>query len=104
MLIAVALALTLPDWAVLVVCGVCVVLVVGWAAAQDVKRQTVYSTPVVVLVSSSGLVGSTVYLAAGRVVLTLVGCAVAIATAGLLRCLDRRGSLAGAKGLDVIEQ
>jgi uncharacterized membrane protein YccC len=72
-----------------VVAAVLLVLSIAWVLAQQVRLSAAAASAAVVLVGSGGLVGSGAGLAAERLVLTLVGAALAAATVALLWRLDR---------------
>jgi len=88
-IVAVLLVAVLPLWAGLVVAAALLVLSVAWAAAQQARPSAAAASAAVVLVGSGGLVGSGAGLAAERLVLTLVGAALAAGTVALLWRLDR---------------
>ncbi len=64
--LAIGLVLVLPPSIVLVVAAVCAVLTAGWGLSQDLERQTLFVTPVVVLLGSSGGLESGVELGLER--------------------------------------
>lgn len=89
-LAAAVMVLVLPTGASLFAAAACAVLMLAWAVAGNLRMQSLYLTPVIVLLGSSGLAGSGVSLALGRAVLTLGGAAVAIGLALLLHWSDNR--------------
>lgn len=80
--------LLLPTWLVGVFVVACLLLGLAWAAARDVRRQTLFTTPVVVLTGSAGVAGTSVGVAAERLLLFAVAAVVAVALAMLLRRWD----------------
>lgn len=64
------------------------VLTVGWALAGNRRRQSAFVTPVVLILGSGGVAGTTVGLAVERLLFTAVGAAVAVGLAVLLHRLD----------------
>jgi len=64
------------------------VLTIGWALAGNRRRQSVFLTPVVLILGSGGVAGTTVGLAVERLVLTLAGAAVAVGLAWLLHRMN----------------
>lgn len=88
-LVGTAIVIVLPLWVSLVVAAGCALLTVAWALAGDVLRQTLFSTPVIVLLGSSGLAAQGVGIALDRVLLTTLGAATAVALAYWLHRVDR---------------
>ncbi|MFN8194429.1 MAG: FUSC family protein [Nocardioidaceae bacterium] len=86
--LGVAAVLLLPLAVSLVFLLACFVLTVAWALAGNVRMQTVFTTPMVVLIGSAGLAGSTVGLALDRLLLVSAGAVVAVGLAVLLHRLD----------------
>ena len=68
----------------------CLVLTLAWAVARDLFRQTLFSTPLVVLLGSSGVAGSAVGIAVERLAFTLGAAVVAVGLAALLHRWDRQ--------------
>lgn len=79
--IAIAAVLLLPMPVALAFAGVCLVLMVAWAIADDYRRQTLYGTPVVVLLSSSSLAGAGVEVALTRLAMTATAAVLAVVLA-----------------------
>ena len=81
---SVVIVLILPTSLSLVLAGMSGLLMVAWALANDDVRMTFFGTPAVILLSSSGVVGAIVAVAANRLVLTVIGAVVALTLAVLL--------------------
>ncbi|MEZ5093437.1 FUSC family protein [Nocardioides sp.] len=96
-LLAMAGVLLLPQALLAVLAAACLLMSLGWAIGRDVLRQTVFSTPVVVLAGSSGVAGSAVDVAAERLLLTVAAAAAAVGLAWLLR----RGDAAAQRSVDL---
>lgn len=92
LVVGVAAVVLLPLPVLLVLAAGCVVLTAAWGMVGDNLRATTYAAPMLVLLGSSGLAGSGVALALERTVATVVGVALAIATAVALDHLDRQVS------------
>jgi uncharacterized membrane protein YccC len=92
LVVGVAAVVLLPLPVLLVLAAGCVVLTAAWGMVGDNLRATTYAAPMLVLLGSSGLAGSGVALALERTVATVVGVALAVATAVALDRLDRRVS------------
>lgn len=73
-----------PRWASLALAVPCLVLLLGWSFAGDKRKEQAFGTVVLVLVGSSGVVGTGVALALERVLLTGLGVLVAAGLAVLL--------------------
>lgn len=87
--LAIVLVLVLPPSIVLVVAAVCAVLTAGWGVSQDLERQTLFVTPVVVLLGSSGGLESGVELGMERLALTAVAAVLAVGAAAYLDHVER---------------
>ena len=92
--LAIALVALLPLWGALVVAAPLLVLSVSWAVVQEVTLSAGAASAVIVLLGSGGLVGAVAGLAAERLLLTLVGAALAAVTVAVLWRLrrDRAGT------------
>lgn len=89
--IGVAVVVLLPLEVALALVVAFLVITVGWALAGDRRRQNVFVTPVILILGSAGIAGSTVELAAERIVFVGVGAAMAVAMAAALHRLDAAG-------------
>jgi len=89
---AIPLAVLLPVWASLLAALGCAIIMVGWAAVGDGRRQAVFLTPVIVLVGSGGLSASSFELAITRLLLSVVGAALAVALALVLSGYEQRST------------
>lgn len=87
--LAIALVALLPLWGALLVAAPLLVLAVAWAFVQEATLSAGAASAVVVLLGSGGLVGAGAGLAAQRLVLTLVGAALAAVTVAVLWRLRR---------------
>lgn len=96
--VAIAAVLLLPTVLVGVFVLGCLLLTLAWAASQDVRRQTLWSTPVVILAGSSGVAGSSVDLAAERLLYVAAAAVLAVLLALLLHRWDAREGPAPASG------
>ncbi len=90
--LAILAVLFLPGWLVGVFVIGCLLVGLAWAVGRDVRRQTLFTTPVVVLTGSAGVAGTSVGLAAERLVLFTAAAMVAVALALLLRRWDEWAS------------
>lgn len=86
--LGIAAAVLLPLGWVLGFLVVCLALTLAWAFAQDLLRQTLFNTPIVVLVGSSGVGASPVGIGAERVALKLLAAVAAVLLAALLHRWD----------------
>ncbi len=86
--VGVGVVVLLPLVVSLILVVAFLVLTVGWALAGNRRRQSAFLTPVVLIVGSAGVAGTTVGLAWERLLFTAVGAAVAVALAWLLHRLD----------------
>jgi hypothetical protein len=90
--LAVVVVLLLPAAVCLVLALLSGVLSTAWALAGDLRRQTLFTTPAVVLLSSSGVTSAALGLAAERLVLTVLGAVVATVAAVVLARWDAAGA------------
>jgi Fusaric acid resistance protein-like len=88
--VAIAAVITLPAALIVVFLVACLVLTLAWAVAKDVRRQTLYSTPIVILAGSSGVAGTSVGVALERLLFTVAAALIAVVLAGLLHWWDIR--------------
>ncbi|GAA1509177.1 YhjD/YihY/BrkB family envelope integrity protein [Nocardioides humi] len=95
---AVAVVLLLPPAAAVALAVACVVVANAWALVGNLRRQALFTTPAVVLMSSSGVASAALGLAAERLVLTLLGALLAAAAAVVLARWDGAAETAGAAG------
>lgn len=86
--LAIGLVLVLPP-SIVLVAAMCAVLTAGWGISHDLERQTLFATPVVVLLGSSGGLESGVGLGLERLALTAVAAALAVGAAAYLDRVER---------------
>ncbi|MGC3992938.1 MAG: FUSC family protein [Propionicimonas sp.] len=86
-LVAVVLSFVLPPWVVVVAVGACLVLALCYLVRADYPRQVIFLTPVVVLLGPAVSPGG---LAVERVLLTVLGAALAAVVAVGVARFDRR--------------
>lgn len=82
--LAIVAVVVLPDPATIVVAALCALLTVGYAIVQDVERQAMTATPVIILLGSSGSLSSGVGLGVERLALTAVAAVLAVGAAAFL--------------------
>lgn len=87
--LALGLAVVLPDWAALSVLGLLLVLTVAYSTLGRSGQQVVFLTPVVVLLGSGGAGAATVTVAVERVLATILGALIAAVLALALARADR---------------
>jgi uncharacterized membrane protein YccC len=97
--LAIVIVLFVPTGVALLVAAVCLLLTLAWAVGGDELRQAVFSTPVVLLVASSGLASRAVEVASERLILTGAGIVLAVVMALLVQRVDQ-GTPAVAKSAD----
>lgn len=88
-LIALAATLLLPTWGTAIVAVICLYVMVVYAMGGSYFMQTLFLTPMLLLMASLGDDARGFELTAERVVFTLVGAAVVVVAALLLRRWDR---------------
>lgn len=90
--LAVAMGLLLPSPVVLVFAAAFAVLMVAWAVCKNVERQTLFGTPVILLLVSGGRLGEGVELSVERLALTAIAAGLAVAAASALERLESRSA------------
>lgn len=93
--ISVALVIIMPTAVVLVLALACILLSIAWGIAADVRGVTIFSTPAIILVASSGAAGAVVEFGLLRLVLTVIGALVAALLAALLYRADSTATSGG---------
>jgi Fusaric acid resistance protein-like len=83
-----AIVLFVPLWLSLVLVVAFLVVTVAWGITGDTLRSTLFSTPLVVILGSSGLASRSVEVALDRLILTVLGATVAIGLAYVLHRFD----------------
>lgn len=82
--VAVAVAVTLPWWVAAALAVVCLLLSTAWGLMGQLRQQALFTTPAVILITSSGAVDEAVALAVDRILLTFAGALMASLAALLL--------------------
>lgn len=85
---AIAMVLVTPLWLALLLASACLVLTVAWSLSGDTRKQVMFTTPVVILASSSGLASAAAEAAIDRLLLTLAGAVSAALGSWLLHRAD----------------
>ena len=99
--ISVALVIVMPTAAVLMLAMACVLLSIAWGIAADVRGSTIFATPAIILMASSGAAGAVVEFGLLRLVLTVIGALVAALLAALLYRADAPAAPGGGESSPV---
>ena len=99
--ISVALVIVMPTAAVLMLAMACILLSIAWGIAADVRGTTIFATPAVILIASSGAAGAVVEFGLLRLVLTVIGALVAALLAALLYRADAPAAPGGGESSPV---
>lgn len=89
-LIAIVIVWTVPQAIALLLTIPCAALMIAWAVMQDLRKQTMFGTPVVVLMGSAGAISMGAGVALERLVLTALGVVIAAGAVVVLEYLERR--------------
>nr|WP_300144439.1 FUSC family protein [Propionicimonas sp.] len=82
--LAIGIVMLLPGPVALAAAAACTLLATGWGVAQDVERQALFSTPVVLLLGSGGSLGDGVGLGIERLWLTAAAAVLAVVAAAVI--------------------
>ena len=90
--LAILIVWILPQALALLLAIPCAALMIAWAAMQDLRKQTMFGTPIIVLVGSAGALSLGVDVALERLLLTVLGVIIAGAAVVVLELLERRSA------------
>ena len=89
-MLAILIVWLVPEGVAVLLVIPCGVLMIAWAVMQDLRKQTMFGTPVVILIASAGAVAVGFEFALERLVLTVLGVLIAAGAVVVLQFIERR--------------